>query len=404
MKIQKIFIFLLVFNSIVIFSQENPFNFKWDKGFKLENKDKSFKFKFGGRIMLDNAFMSQDENLDLIFGELETTSATEIRRARLFFSGEAYNNVTFKLDMGFEGGKVAFKDVYLGLKKIPVIGNIRIGHVKEPFRFEMLTSSKYLAFMERSLISDYSPTRNNGILLFNEYADKRIGVQMGLFRNADGDTGNDEKANDGYVFTGRLTGLPINNIDKKQILHVGFAFSHRVKDNNEYSIASKPEAHLSSVEYIDTGIIENVDNVNLTNLELVYTNGSFIAQTEYLSANVNTMTTNYNFASYYAQVSYFLTGEHKKHKSSYGGFDRLTPKSNFGDKENKGLGAWEIALRYSNGNYNSKDILGGEQSDITLGLNWYLNPITKIVFNNVFADVKNGGKATIFQVRFQIDF
>lgn len=404
MKLNKIIFVIFLLNLSILTAQENPFSFRWDKGFKIQNQDKSLKFKFGGRVMLDHAFMNQDSELETKFGELETKNGLEIRRARLYFSGLVYNNVTFKLDMGFEGGKVAFKDVYLGLKNIPIIGNVRVGNVKEPFRFEMLTSSKYITFMERSLISDYSPTRNNGIIFFNEFVDKKIGMQAGLFRNADGKTGNDKQANDGYVFTGRVTGLPINNIEKLQLLHVGFGFSHRITDTKEYSIASRPEAHLSSVKYINTGIIENVDNVNLTNFELVYTQGSFIAQTEYLTAKVNTIVTDYNFASYYAQISYFLTGEHKKYKSSYSGFDRLKPINNFGSKENKGLGAWEVALRYSNSDYNDKDILGGEQTNITLGVNWYLNPITRVMFNNVFTDVKNGGKANIFQVRFQLDF
>lgn len=384
-------------------AQENPFSFKWDKGFKVENKDKSLKFKFGGRLMVDNAFMSQDNDLDGLYGELEATSAVEIRRARLFFSGVVYNNIEFKLDIGFGGGEVAFKDVFVGIKNLPVIGNLRVGNVKEPFRFEMLTSSKYITFMERSLNSDYSPTRNNGIILFNEFNKKKIGVQLGAFRNADTKTGNDKTANNGYVVTGRITGLPIHNIDNKQLLHVGLGHSYRVKDNKEYSVSSRPEAHLSSVKYINTGTIENVNNVNLTNFELVYTQGPFIAQAEYLSAKVKADNT-YNFASYYAQISYFLTGEHKKYKSSYAGFDRLTPKNNFGSKENKGLGAWEIALRYSNSDFNNKDILGGEQTDVTVGLNWYLNPITRVMLNNVFTDVKDGGKASIFQVRFQLDF
>ncbi|MCF6350352.1 MAG: hypothetical protein L3J23_04905 [Flavobacteriaceae bacterium] len=403
MKLNKIALIIILLNLNILTAQENPFLFKWDKGFKVENKDKSLKFKFGGRLMLDHAFMQQDNDLDFRFGELETTSAVEIRRARLFFSGTVYDHTEFKLDLAFEGGIVALKDVYLGIKNIPIIGTIRVGYVKEPFRFEMLTSSKYLTFMERSLISDYAPTRNQGVLLMNEFKDNRISYQAALFRNADSKTGNDEKANDGYVFTGRVTGLPINNVIKKQLLHLGLGYSYRVSAIREYNITSKPESHLSGIEYIDTGIIEDVDHVNLINIEAVFTQGPFIAQAEYLTSKVNA-NISYNFASYYAQISYFLTGEHKKYKSSYGGFDRLKPKNNFGRKEYKGLGAWEAALRYSNSDYTSKDILGGEQTNITLGVNWYLNPVTKIAFNHIFINVINQGNASIFQVRLQLDF
>ena len=103
-------------------------------------------------------------------------------------------------------------------------------------------------------------------------------------------------------------------------------------------------------------------------------------------------------------MSYFLTGEYKKYKSSYSGFGRIKPKSNFGGTENKGLGAWEIALRYSNSDLNNKNVLGGQQSDIMVGLNWYLNPVTRIMLNKVWANIKNFGNANAFEVRFQVDF
>lgn len=384
--------------------KENPFSFKWDNGFKVESADKNFKLSFGGRIMLDHAFFSQNKDMELSFGELTTKNGLEIRRARLFLSGTVYNNVEFKLDLGFEEEDVAMKDVYLGIKNVPVVGNIRIGNVKEPIRLEMLTSSKYITFMERSIHSDFSPTRNNGILLFNDFLDKRLSAQAGLFRQA-GSNGNDIMANDGYTFTGRVTGLAINDTETKQLLHLGIGYSYRKPETREYQVRSKPEAHLSGVRYINTGTIEDVDNVNLTNFEAAYVRGSFSIQAEYLASSVNTgnSTTidSYNFSSYYGQLSYFLTGESKNYKSSYSGFNRVKPTNNFGDN---GSGAWEVALRFSNSDLNNEDILGGEQSDITLGLNWYLNPSTRIMLNNVWADVKDAGKANIFQVRFQIDF
>ena len=404
MLISKKIVLVVILSTFFLNAQqikkENPFSFKWDNGFKLESANKNFKFNFGGRVMLDHAFFSQDNNLNNAFRPLETRNGTEIRRSRLFFAGTIYKNVEFKLDLGFEGGVIAFKDMYIGLKNVPVIGNIRVGHVKEPFRLEMLMSSNYNVFMERSLISDFAPTRNNGILLFNEFSDKKIGVQAGLFRNADGKTANDKKANDGYVFTGRITGLPINNKDKKQLLHFGLAYSYRNPDSNKYKVSSKPEANLSSQKYISTGAIDNVDNINLLNLEVAFVAGSLSFQGEYLTAKVNAIE-NYNFSSYYGQVSYFITGESKKYKSSYAGFDRIKPQHNFG---NGGAGAWEVALRYSNSDLNSETILGGEQSDVILGVNWYLNPSTRIMFNNVIADIKDKGKANIFQVRFQVDF
>lgn len=394
------FIFLISFSVLAQEKEVDPFEFKWDNGFKIKSADENFSFKFGGRIMVDHAFFSQNEALNNLYGQLLTTSATEFRRTRLFISGVIYKNIEFKWDLGYEGGEVGFKDVYLGIKNIPVVGNVRVGNVKEPLRLEMLTSSKYITFMERSLLSDFSPTRNNGILLFNDFLDDKLSIQAGLFRNAGGN-GNDIIANNGYVFTGRVSGLPIKT--KKQLLHLGLGYSYRKPSTNDYRISSRPEAHLSSKKYIDTELIENVQNLNMLNLESAFVTGSLSLQAEYLITNLKTDVA-YNFSSYYGQISYFITGEQKKYKSSYSGFDRVKPKRNFMGKGSSVAGAWEVALRYSNSDLNSKDIFGGEQSDVTLGLNWYLNPVTKITLNHVWGNVKGAGNIHAFQARFQIDF
>jgi phosphate-selective porin OprO/OprP len=405
-----ILIILLLMGAISVAQEqekkENSFSAKWDNGFKLESADKNFKLKFGGRIMVDHAFFSQNNELDTAFGELTTKNGTEFRRARLFTSGTIYNNVDFKLQIDFVGGKATLKDAYMGIKKIPVFGNIRVGHVKEPFRFDALTSSKYITFMERALPVDFMQERNNGIIAFNDFLNKKLSLQAGYFRNQS-NSSTDPSANDGYAFTARATTLALNNKSKNQLLHLGIGYSYRNSDNNEFKISSRPEAHLSGVKYISTGSIENVENVNLFNFETVFVAGPFSFQGEYLTAKVksqNVFTMNdYNFSSYYGQVSYFITGEHKNYKNSYAGFDRVHPINNYGGKKN-GSGAWEIALRFSNSDLNSDDILGGEQTDVTLGLNWYLNPSTRVMFNNVWADVKDSGNANIFQIRFQIDF
>ncbi len=408
-KIKNTLFVILFFTFLFANSQEekkeNPFSFKWDNGFKLESADKSFKVKFGGRIMVDHGFFSQDSDLDVNHGELTIKNGTEFRRARFFTSGTIYNNVEFKLQLDFSGGVTTFKDAYIGIKGIPVVGNLRVGHVKEPFRLEALTSSKYITFLERALPIDATQERNNGILLFNEFLNKKLGLQAGLFRNSD-KFGNDKSANDDYAFTTRATTLAYDNKEKKQYLHLGAGFSYRKTDTREFSYSSRPEAHLGE-KYISTGTIEDVDNIKLINFETAFVTGPFAIQGEYLTTNVKTGNISpvdtYKFSSYYGQISYFLTGEHKKLKGSYAGFNRVKPIQNFDGKKN-GIGAWEVALRYSNSDLNSEDIFGGEQTDITLGLNWYLNPVTRVMLNNVFVDVKDKGKANVFEIRFQIDF
>lgn len=407
MKINKVLLVISLFTLFIVKGQEkkeNPFSFKWDNGFKLESQDKNFKMKFGGRIMVDHAFFFQNSDLDQNFGELVATSGTEIRRARFFMSGTIYKNVEFKLQVDYVGGVTRIKDAYIGIKKIPVVGNIRVGNVKEPFRLGALTSSKYITFMERVLATDFVKERNSGIVVFNDFLDKRLSAQMGAFRNAGG-SGNDKVANDGYVLTGRITGLIINNPEKQQLLHIGVGHSYRKTHDKEFQIFSRPEAHMGP-KYINTGVMENIKHANLTNFEIAFVYKSFSFQSEYIIGVYKKMNfdpiNSYNFTSIYGQVSYFITGESKNYKSSYSGFDKVKLNKNFGSE--KGAGAWEVAVRITDSDLNSEDILGGKQTDITFGVNWYLNPVTRFMFNYIRADIMNTGKASVIQARFQIDF
>ena len=77
-----------------------------------------------------------------------------------------------------------------------------------------------------------------------------------------------------------------------------------------------------------------------------------------------------------------------------------------------GKGAWEIGYRWSTIDLNDNGILGGEVQDHTFGVNWYLNPYTRIMFNYVRSDVDNSlavagipdAGLNVFQMRAQIDF
>jgi len=386
-----------IFIASLALAQDDQWDVKWHNGFKFESPDKMFKLKFGGRLMYDYAFFFQDTSLESQFGKLN--NGTEFRRARFYSAGTVYNNVNYKLQLDFAGGKITFKDAYIGISHIPGIGNFRVGHFKEPFRLEAVTSSKYITFMERATPIDFLPERNNGVMIFNEHLDGRLSWQAGLFRSADG-AGNDKMANKGYSLTGRITGLPITSEDKRKLLHIGAAFSYRKPQSKTFAVASKPESHLG-LDYINTGDIMAVKEVKLMEGEAALVLGSFSLQGEVVQAMVSTKNDtnpNNSFAAYYAQISYFLTGENRVYKESYEGFDRVSPKKNFG--KDKGCGAWEIALRYSNSYLNSHNIQGGELGDITLGLNWYLNPSMRIMANYVYANLKDVGQAGIVQTRF----
>jgi phosphate-selective porin OprO and OprP len=74
-----------------------------------------------------------------------------------------------------------------------------------------------------------------------------------------------------------------------------------------------------------------------------------------------------------------------------------------------GLGAWEVAIRYSQVDLNSGNVEGGTLRDLTFGLNWYLDPNCRFLWNYllIWRDARGNagdGLTQAFGARFQIEF
>ena len=155
----------------------------WKEGLRLDSADKSQRLRIGGRILNDWGFFSTSDQLNDAVGPV--VNGTEFRGARLYLSGRMYDRVNFKAQYDFAGGNAGFKDVYIGIDKLPGAGKVQVGHFKEPFSLEMQTSSKYITFMERSLANVFAPERNSGMMIANTGFDKRLTWALGAFRDAD---------------------------------------------------------------------------------------------------------------------------------------------------------------------------------------------------------------------------
>lgn len=371
----------------------------WKDALNFETADKSFKLKIGGRLHWDTAYFSE-RNIGRRIAEFKNNS--EMRRARLYIAGHLFDNIDFKTQYDFAGGDADFKDVYVGVKKVPVVGNLRFGQFKEPFSLEEQGSSNYITFPERSLVSTFSPGRNTGIMAFDTLADERMTWAVGVFRHTDsygkGTTGGRD-----YDVTGRLTALPVYRDDGRELLHVGVAYSHQNYEDHMSRYSAHPESHLAP-HLVDTGMMR-VEQGDLLGVELLWIEGPFSLQSEYAHSWLDGRTRWVGDPSFWGasvQASYILTGEHRPYSKTKGTFGRLHPKHNFDGKG--GGGAWEVAARYSYLTLNDDRVHGGRLDDISLGLNWYWNPNLRMMWNYVYADPSKGGEASILQWRVQLAF
>ena len=367
-----------------------PVGKRVEEGFRQKSQD--FKFRIGGRIQLDAAVYDEEDR--------DLGSGTKVRRARLFFTGKVYGDWKFKSQLDFAGNAVSIKDAYIaytGFEKMVV----KVGNFKEPFSLDEMSSSKYTPLMEKAMAVTFAPGRNIGVGVFTYGG--QWAAAGGVFGEGPGDSRVD---GEGYGVTGRLTFSPVH--EKTQAVHLGVAVAFRgvSDDTQSVSFSSKPESSVTSVSLVDTGDIGQAFSYVNSVVEGAVVRGPFSVQGEYFHSTVRRRANfpNVDFQGSYILASWFLTGESRNYKYKGGAFSRIKPNNNAG---RGGLGAWEVALRYSQIDLNDGVILGGEEENITLGLNWYVNPLIRFMANLVFIDTdpKAGNEdAAAFQMRAQIDF
>lgn len=396
-------LFNLIFAFVLLPGQDEDkptWSTKWNQGVEIKRSDDKFKFKLGGRVQFDIMNIYEDDSLSKAFG---SKNGAEFRRLRWYTSGTLYGNINFKLQFDFSNGDAGVKDAYLEVTKIPWIGNFRAGHFKQPFGLEMQTSSNHMLFMERGLTNAFTPERDIGLMIHNKHLNNRLAWYAGYFYPTGG-VG--KYLGDQYRFTFRVSGLPIyNTTGRYTVLHLGLAYENQFQNKQELKLAERPEAHLAE-KYVSL-TIDSVNRADVFGGELSFVLGRFALQGEMMMARVNPVTSEnanfelYTYSAYYINFSWFITGENRNYSAKKSAFDRITPKRNLGKG---GTGAWELVLRFSNIDLNDQDLNGGAMTDFTAGLNWYLNPATKIRFNYIYSDVLDKGYANIAMVRFQVVF
>lgn len=375
----------------------------WKNGFILEQPDKEFRIQLGGRFQLDTAFFSADDSLEEEVGPFD--DGVKFRRAYLFTRGNIYDNLSFVMEYNFASG-VGFQNMYMAVHEIPVIGNLLAGQTVEPMGLEENSSNSSITLMERGATSAFNPIYNTGLMAWDNLIGQRARWALGVFKDTD-DLGGSQ-SNEGFAVTARLTGLPYLSADEKQYVHLGISSSIRDTSDSGYRLRARPGSFIAPV-VVDTKRMD-ADSVNLAGLEAAAMFGSLFLQSEWTMAGVDvnpsetyTSDDDAEFTAFYIMASYFLTGEFRPYSKSSATIGRLTPKQNATGK-NWGRGAWEVAARYDVIELNDNEITGGEMDGVTLGLNWYLNPHARIMWNYVMADVKEVGDVDTFQMRFQFDF
>jgi phosphate-selective porin OprO/OprP len=378
----------------------------WNNGVKWSSGDGNYTAQLGGRIVADFAGIAEDDALKTTIGGNGT--GVEFRQARLYARGTAFGRLAWKGDYDFAAGTV--KDVWVSLKKVPMVGNIKVGRFKEPFSLEQMMSLRFITFMERSLADTFSPGRSMGIQFNDVIMDKKMTWAIGVFRQMEDEFGDTVGFSDAsaYQLTARGTAAPLYEMGGEQVVHLGLGYSHKFRDvggGEDLRWRARPESHLAQ-RVADSGALDS-QGANLLNVEAAAVAGPLSLQAEYSSAwtDLGVDGTSRSWGAY-VEVSYFLTGEHRNYDRKKGVFVRNTILEPLG----QGWGAWQIAARFSRLKVlNQTGENAGNIRDISVGLNWYLYSNLRLMANYIYSDVDNAveaadGNANIFQMRAQVDF
>ncbi|HEX5577547.1 MAG TPA: porin [Gemmatimonadaceae bacterium] len=372
----------------------------WKDGLRMDTCDGNFRFKLGGRAFIDGTVWDANDEIETAIGD-DIRNGTRFRAARLYIAGEIYEYFVFKAEYDFASDAgTDFKDVYIGVQDVLLDGSeILVGNNKVPFSLEELTSSRFITFMERGLPNMFAASRETGLHLATPFLDDRVVAAFSLTQTPD-DTQATHTGND-FNVVARLAGVPYYG-GEDRLVHVGAAYSYSMLEDDEAQFRQRPEVR-QSPRFVDTGVFD-ADDANTVGVEAATVLGPVSLQGEYMRNFVDSdATDDPSLWGYYVFASFFLTGEHRQYKLGEARFDRVKVKRNLFAKGG-GFGAWEVGLRYSYLNLNDELADGGILGDVTAGVNWYLNPNMRIMFNYVYADLDDVDHTNAFTVRTQVDF
>jgi phosphate-selective porin OprO/OprP len=353
------------------------------------------------------------------------------RRIRFGMAGEIPDQMIYKAEFDLNNpSRPQLKDVYLGWNDLPVFQTLLVGNQKRPYGLDALDSSRYTIFMERPLVVDAftQDSRRFGICSYGVSDDIAYNWRFGSFLSQDLQNAGQDLAVDGD-YQAEAAGRFANTLwyddvsDGRNYAHwaVAGTVGSAAPAGEINSVArwrSRPEARTTN-RWLDTGPIAGADSYQLLGVEGLVNLGPLQLCGEYMHmVTQREHDSTLNFSGGYFYLSYFLTGEHMAWDRESGTLDRVKPFQNFlfvrgsDDVRQRGCGAWQLAVRYSQGDFTDDNIAGGVGESVTFGLNWYWNPHAKLQLNYLYGSIDNrspddgytAGTYSILGTRFMVDY
>src|SRR3972149_5766808 len=333
----------------------------------IESTDGDFKWQPLGRVMVDYIAVNEDKT--------RLQSGFELRRARLGMEVQLWKRWIAKLEGDFAENEVKIKDAFVGYKDTTAGGTawwVKAGQSHFPSGFHTLSSSKYMSLMNRPIYADdeIQLARLMGLAAF--MGQERWTVHAGIFGRAVGEGNNDCTASpagaecDDPFYAGlRVTGVPFMQ-DPAHLLHIGGSIQYRNPNGNTIDIDQRDAViHVISNKNLNADFLGFADDAVGWGLETAGVWGPAYMAAEYVTLDVDLNSaavpgfgqSSTDLSAWSVDAGLFLTGESRTYETKSAQWGAIKPKGIVGKG---GIGAWEVAVRYEEADYNDGVDINGE--------------------------------------------
>ncbi len=360
----------------------------------FQNKDAGYKMWFDVRVQGDAAvYFGYDKNLTTI------GNGMSFRRTRFAVKTQIDKNWYGEFDTDWTSGTPEIKDAileYTGIENL----EIKMGNFKENFSIQRNSTSRYLLFMERAMVTYLAPSRHMGINF--KYDLPALWLSAGVFgpelkgteeQMAMEDNNKDYGQSEGLSYTGKVVWRPLHKMTNGS-LHIGAAVSYRdPKTTSTDGLGKLPirystrnSTSINRKKFLDTDAINGLDHEFLWTVELaghyegLRYEAAYISRQATIDLEKNEKGANLRPATgWYVQAGYMLFGGKQKYDAGGAKYTRCTRGKEWGDLE--------LAVRVDQIDLNlNKYYMGGSAMQYALGLNYYPSENVKFMINYQFAD------------------
>lgn len=303
----------------------------------------------------------------------------ELRRAEVILKGKG---VKFDWTVGYDAKANKYLDNYLRYKMGTAY--LQVGQYKQPNSLEELSSTRNNDFIAKAMVTNlFGVARRTGI---------SYGVEAPNYGYAISAFGRELTRNlaHGSGYGVRAYWAPINQVG--QFWHLGVSAVDLDTDADTLRLRVRPDADFATTRLVDTGDLRNADRQRTLGVETAYVHGPLKLQAEYMTSEVDRYSTGFasqpqdSFTgnSWYLYGLWNLTGETWTYKAG-------VPVTPYPDAP--GSGMWQLAARFDSTDLDDGRVFGGEEQNVTLGVNWYWRANFKFMANyvKVTSDKFNSG-------------